>query len=59
MLGWVCDATMCPGLEADGDAIMSIDTPLSLLSVNALIAGSNTGGEEVNQPSERLLKGDS
>ena len=62
MLGWVCDATVYPGWEADGDAIMSVDTPLSSaagMSVNTLIAGSDTDGEEVNQPSEQLLKGDS
>ena len=55
MLGWVCDATVRPGWEADGDIIMSVDTPLSSaagMSVNTLIAGSDTGGEEVNQPSE-------
>ena len=62
MLGWVCDATVYPGWEADGDAIMSVDTPLSSaagMSVNTLIIGSDTDGEEVNQPSEQLLKGDS
>ena len=62
MLGWVCDATLCSGWEADRDAIMSVETPLSSaagMSINTLIAGSDTGGEEVNQPSERFLKGDS
>ena len=53
---------MCPGWEADGDAIMSVDTPLSSAAgmlVNTLITGSDTDGKEVNQPSKRLLKGDS
>ena len=64
MLGWVYDATVHPGWEADGGAIMSVDTLLSSaagMSVNTLITGSDTGGEEGNlhQPSERLLKGDS
>ena len=45
MLGWISDATVCPGWEADGEAIISVDTPLSSaarMSVNTLIAGSYT-----------------
>ena len=56
MLSSVCDATVCPGWRL----MESVDTPLSSaagMSVNTLIAGSDTDGEEANQPSERLLKG--
>ena len=45
MLGWISDATVCPGWEADGEAIISVDTPLSSaagMSVNTLIAGLYT-----------------
>ena len=45
MLGWISDATVYPGWEADGEAIISIDTSLSSaarMSVNILIAGLYT-----------------
>ena len=65
MLGCIYNATECPEWEVDGEAIMSIDTPLSSaaavpeISVNTLFAGPDTNSERFSQPSEQFLGEDS
>ena len=65
MLGCIYNATVCPEWEVDGEAIMSIDTPLSSaaavpeISVNTLFAGPDTNSERFSQPSEQFLGEDS
>ena len=62
MLGCIYNATVCPEWEVDGEAIMSIDTPLSSaaavpeISVNTLFAGPDTNSERFSQPSEQFLE---
>ena len=61
MLGCIHNATVCPELEVDGEAIMSIDTPLSSaaavpeISVNILFKGPDTNSERFSHPSEQSL----
>ena len=65
MLGCICNATVCTGWEVDGEAIMSVDTPLSSaaavpkISVNTLFVESDTNSERYPQPSEQFLGEDS
>ena len=65
MLGCIYNATVCPEWEVDGEAIMSIDTPLSSaaavpeISVNTLFAGPDTNSERLSEPSEQFFGEDS
>ena len=55
VLGWVCNAMVCPGWETNVDCIDSEVKNAPMSSVNALVmgAGVNNGEEE-----QQILKGD-
>ena len=56
MLGWIYDATVCPDWEGNGEGIISIDTPGSVMvpeiSVNTLVTGLDASSKKC--PKEQL-----